>query len=74
MMPEAVDYKMDVYEATMCNPFNGGTDAFFRLEHLSTMANVPRNKVRLLFPFFSNVKMRFLPCRLFFFPYLCSIR
>jgi hypothetical protein len=74
MTPDAKDYKMDVYEATMCNPSDGCTDAFFRLEHSSIAASVPRNKVRLFFPFFSKVKMRFLLCRLFFFPYLCLIR
>jgi hypothetical protein len=74
MLLDAVDYKMDVYEAAMCDPSDGGVDAFFRLEHSSTAASVPRNKVRLFFPFFSKVKMRFLLCRLFFFPYLCLIR
>jgi hypothetical protein len=73
MLLDAVDYKMDVYEATMCDPYDGGVDAFIRLEHSSTTASVPRDKVRLFFPFFHNVKMRFVPCRLFFFPYLCMI-
>jgi hypothetical protein len=27
--PDAVDYKMDVYEAAMCDPFDGGTDLSF---------------------------------------------
>jgi hypothetical protein len=74
MSLDAVDYEMDVYEAAMCDPSDGGTDAFFRLEHSSTVASVLRDKVRLFFPFFHNVKMRSVPCRLFFFPYLCSIR
>jgi hypothetical protein len=73
MSLDAVDYEMDVYEAAMCDPSDGGADAFFRLEHSSTAASVPRNKVRLFFPFFHNVKMRSGPCRLFFFPYLCTI-
>jgi hypothetical protein len=57
MTPNAVDYEMDVYKATMCHPSNGGADAFFRLEHSSTTASIPRDKVRLsrqgapLFPF-----------------------
>jgi hypothetical protein len=58
----------------MCDPSDGGADAFFLLEHLSTAASVPRDKVRLFFPFFHNVKMTSVPCRLFFFPYLCSVR
>ena len=69
----AVGYKMDVYEAAMCDPSDGGADAFFCLEHLSRAANVPHNKVRLFFPFFHNVKMRAIPCHLFFFSYLFSI-
>jgi hypothetical protein len=74
MSLDAVDYEMDVYKAAMCDPSDGGTDAFFLLEHLSTAASGSREKVRLFFPFFHNVKMRSVPCRLFFFPYLCSIR
>jgi hypothetical protein len=71
--PDTVDYEMDVYEAAMCDSFDGSTNVFFRLEHSSTTASIPRNKVCLFFPFFSNVKMRFFPCRLFFFSYLCLI-
>ena len=52
MSLDAVDYKMDVYEAVMCDPFNGGVDAFFRLEHSNTAANISRDKVRLFFLFF----------------------
>jgi hypothetical protein len=74
MSLDAVDYEMDVYETTMCDPSDGGADAFFRLEHSSTAASGSCDKVRLFFPFFYNVKMRSIPCRLFFFPYLCSIR
>jgi hypothetical protein len=73
MSLDAVDYEMDVYEAAMCDPSDGGTDAFFLLEHSSTTARVPRDKVCIFFPFFHNVKMIYVPCRLFFFPYLCSI-
>jgi hypothetical protein len=29
MLLDAVDYKMDVYEVAMCDPSDGGTDAFF---------------------------------------------
>jgi hypothetical protein len=74
MSLDAVDYEMDVYEAAMCDPSDGGADAFFRLEHSSSLASGSRDKVRLFVPSFHNVKMRFVPCRLFFFPYLCSIR
>jgi hypothetical protein len=74
MSLDAVDYEMDVYEAAMCDPSDGGADAFFRLEHSSSAASGSRDKVRLFVPSFHNVKMRFVPCRLFFFPYLCSIR
>jgi hypothetical protein len=74
MLLDVVDYEMDVYEAAMCDPSDGGADAFFRLEHSSIAASVPRDKVCLFFPFFHNVKMRSVPCHLFFFPYLCSIR
>jgi hypothetical protein len=56
MTPDAVDYEMDVYEATMHDPSDGGADALFLSEHSGTAANVPRNKVRLFFPFFPNVK------------------
>ena len=73
MSLDVVDYKMDVYEATMCNPSDSGADAFFRLEHSSTAASIPRNKVRLFFFFFYNVEMKFVPCRLLFFLYLCLI-
>jgi hypothetical protein len=73
MSLDAVDYEMDVYEAAMCDPSDGGADAFFPLEHSSTAASGSHDKVRLFFPFFHNVKMRFVPCRLFFFPYLCFI-
>jgi hypothetical protein len=74
MSLDTVDYKMDVYEAALCDPSDGGADAFFRLEHSSTAASVSRDKVHLFFPFFHNVKMRYVPCRLFFFLYLCKIR
>jgi hypothetical protein len=74
MSLDDVDYEMDVYKAVMCDPSDGGTDAFFQLEHSSTAASVPRNKVRLFFPYFYNVKMKYVPCRLFFFPYLRSTR
>ena len=70
---DTVDYKMDVYEALMCDPSNGGVDAFFRLEHLSRAANVPHNKVSLFFPYFHKVKLEAFPCRLFFFPYFFPI-
>jgi hypothetical protein len=73
MTLDAVDYEMDVYEAAMYDPSDGGADAFFRLEHSSKAANISRNKVRLFFPFSSNFKIRFLPRRLFFFPHLCLI-
>jgi hypothetical protein len=73
MSLDAVDYEMDVYEAAMCDPSDGGTVAFFLLEHSSTGASVPRDKVRLFFPFFHNVKMRSVLCCLFFFSYLCTI-
>jgi hypothetical protein len=43
MSPNAVDYEMDFYEAAMCDPSDGGIDAFFQLEHSSNSAN--------LFPF-----------------------
>jgi hypothetical protein len=29
MTPDVVDYEMDVYEAAMCNPSDGGADSFF---------------------------------------------
>jgi hypothetical protein len=74
MSLDVVDYEMDVYKATMCDPSNGGADAFFRLEHSSTAASIPRDKVHFFFPFFHNVEMRYVPCHLFFFPYLCMIR
>jgi hypothetical protein len=74
MSLDVVDYEMDVYEATMCDPSDGGTDVFFRLEHSSTAASVPCDKVRFFFLFFHNVKMRYVPCHLFFFPCLCFIR
>ena len=54
----------------MCDLSDGGYDGFFRLEHSSRAVNIPRNKVRLFIPYFHNVKMRAVPCRLFFFPYL----
>jgi hypothetical protein len=73
MSLDVVDYEMDVYEVVMCDPSDGGTDAFFLLEHSSTTASIPRDKVHLFFPVFHNVKMRFVPCCLFFFSYLCSI-
>jgi hypothetical protein len=50
MLLDAVEYEMDVYEAAMCHPSHGGANAFFRLEHSSTTASVPRDKVRLFFP------------------------
>jgi hypothetical protein len=31
MTPDVVDYEMDVYEVAMCDPSDGGADAFFRL-------------------------------------------
>jgi hypothetical protein len=74
MSLNAMEYEMDVYEVAMCDPSDGGVDAFFRLEHSSTVASGSRDKVHLFFPFFHNVKMRSVPYRLFFFPYLCSIR
>ena len=74
MLLDVVDYKMDVYKAAMYDLSNGGTDAFFLLEHSSTTANVPRDKVHFFFPFFDNVKMRVVPCCLFFFSYPFSIR
>ena len=73
MSLDAMDYKMDVFEAVMYNPSDGGTDAFFCLEHLSRAASVPYDKVRLFFLFFHNVKMRAVPCRLIFFSYLFSM-
>ena len=69
MSLDVVDYKMDVYKVAMCDPSNGGTDAFFRLEHSSKATSVPHDKVHLFFPFFHNIKMRAIPCHLFFFPY-----
>jgi hypothetical protein len=74
MSLDAVDYEMDVYETVMYDPSDGGADVFFRLEHSSTAANGSRDKECLFFPFFQNVKMRSVPCRLFLFPYLFSIR
>jgi hypothetical protein len=62
MSLDVVDYEMDVYEAAMCNPSDGGADTFFRLENSSTAANGSLDKVRLFFPFFHNVKMRSVPC------------
>jgi hypothetical protein len=50
MSLDAMDYEMDVYEAAMCDPSDGGVDAFFLLEHSSTAANVSRNKVRIFLP------------------------
>ena len=73
MWLDVVDYKMDVYEAAMYNPSDGRDDAFFCLEHSSTVASIPHNKVHLFFPFFHNVKMKVVPCHLIFFPYLFSI-
>ena len=73
MLLDVVDYEMDVYEAAMCDPSDGGGDAFFCLEHLSTVASVPCDIVHLFFLFFHNVKMRAIPYRLFFFPYFFSI-
>jgi hypothetical protein len=51
MSLDAVDYEMDVYEAAMCNPSDGGVDAFFLLEHSGTSPIIPCDKVRLFFPF-----------------------
>jgi hypothetical protein len=68
MLLDAVDYEMDVYEAAMCDPSDGGADAFFRLEHSGTSAIIPHDKVHFFFPFFHNIKMRSVPCRLIFFP------
>jgi hypothetical protein len=69
MSLDVVDYKMDVYEAAMCDPSDGGANAFFQLEHSSTTANVPRDKVSLFFPFFPNeissMSSIFLPLPLF---------
>ena len=73
MLLDVVDYEMDVYKAVMYDPFDGGADAFFCLEHSIIAANVPCDKVRLFFPFFHNVKMKAIPCRLFFFSYLFPI-
>ena len=74
MLLDVVDYEIDVYEAAMCNPSNGGTDAFFCLEHSGKAASVPHDKVYLFFPFFHSVKMRLISCRQFFFSYFFSIR
>jgi hypothetical protein len=54
MLLDAVDYEMDVYEAAMCDPSDGGADAFFLLEHSSIAASGSRDKVR---PFFFSSTM-----------------
>ena len=43
MLLDAMDYEMDVYEAMMCNPSDGGTKAFFQLEHSNIEVSIPRN-------------------------------